>query len=108
MDVLGPLKEIAINDPGIRTMLIRDVGLEAEELGFLIDAKIDSKVVKESLQAALDHETPNVLKIDAKTKKDVSEEVSDDEEQTTHQPDKNERPAPVLTGKKPQSNLFDF
>jgi len=108
MDVLGPLREIAINDPGIRTMLIRDVGLEAEELGFLIDAKIDSKIVKESLQAALERESTCTSKINPKAK-NVYDEVLDDEEQTTQsQPDKNDRPAPVMTGKKPQSNLFDF
>lgn len=53
-DVLPSLKELAANDVGIRVMLIRDAQLEPEELAFILDSKIDSKMVKEAIQHASD------------------------------------------------------
>ncbi|MDR1954783.1 MAG: DNA polymerase III subunit delta, partial [Candidatus Methanoplasma sp.] len=52
LDVLGPLKEIALNDPEIRVMMVKEFGLEQEELGLLLDSKIDSKIVKDAFQTA--------------------------------------------------------
>jgi len=101
MDILGPLKEIARNDPGIRVMLVKDANLEPEELGFLIDAKIDSKIVKDTLLAAAQREPPAEPKADMK----AAEVVSEKEPET---PTAQIRPEPNTAGKKPQSNLFDF
>jgi replication factor C large subunit len=89
MDVLAPLKEIAANDPGIRIMLVRDMGLEPEELGFLLDQKIDSKIVKDAFKPASEPIVP-----------------------VTQYPKEFEAPpqktAPDTTKKSPQSGLFDF
>ncbi|MCL1811449.1 MAG: replication factor C large subunit [Methanomassiliicoccaceae archaeon] len=89
-DILGPLREMALNDPGIRVMLVEKVGLEPEELGFLLDSKIDSKIVKEAFQRASEPKAPAAQACSEKIETPA------------------ERPAPVNTGKKPQSNLFDF
>lgn len=88
MDVLPQLKELAQNDLEIRVMLVRDVGLEPEELGFLLDSKIDSKVVKEAIQLA-------------------AEPVDQIEMTRSERCEPSPTPQPT-TGKKPQSNLFDF
>jgi len=88
-DVLGPLKVIALNDPGIRASLVREIFLEPEELGFLLDAKIDSKIVKDAFLAAPEAQAPAVR------------DIPDNETPS-------ERPVPETAGKKPQSNLFDF
>lgn len=85
-DILIPLKELAKNNLGIRVALVRDVGLEAEELGFLLDSKIDSKIIKEALQLA--SETASIPEV---SRTPISEKA----------------PAQDV-GKKPQSNLFDF
>lgn len=85
-DILTPLRELAKNDLGIRVALVRDVGLEPEELGFLLDAKMDSKIVKEALQLAADSAIiPEITKSIPK-----------------------EEPPAQERQKKPQSNLFDF
>jgi replication factor C large subunit len=89
-DILGPLKEMALNDPGIRAMLVKEVGLEPEELGFLLDSKIDSKMVKEAFQTAPGPKVP------------IAQNGPDDREMPLV------RPVPDTTGKKPQSNLLDF
>ncbi|MCL2295498.1 MAG: replication factor C large subunit, partial [Methanomassiliicoccaceae archaeon] len=102
-DILGPLKDIAVNDLEIRVMLVRNIGLEPEELGFLLDAKIDSKIVKETFQAASQHEADRP-KTDLKTEGISGPEAPAEESLPT----KCERPVPDTTGKKPQSNLFDF
>ncbi|MDR1404768.1 MAG: replication factor C large subunit [Candidatus Methanoplasma sp.] len=83
-DVLKPLKEMARNSLGIRVMLVKEAGLEPEELGFLLESRIDSKIVKEALQAASE---PRISE-----KFDVQPQIS----------------VPDTANRKPQSNLFDF
>ena len=103
MDILGPLKELALNDREIRVALVREAGLEAEELGLLLDKKIDSDIIKDAVEAGTQYR-PYVG-----TKSDIP--PFDPEPPTTakpSQPEKTERPAQDATGKKPQSNLFDF
>lgn len=51
-DVLPYLAISANGDRELRAFLVRDVGLEAEELGFLLDKKIDSKMVKQAFEDA--------------------------------------------------------
>ena len=106
MDILGPLKEIARNDPGIRVMLVKNAGLEPEELGFLIDAKIDSKIVKDTLLAASQRELPAEPKADLKVTEDATEnKPAQETSQAQSRPEKRDTNTAV---KKPQSNLFDF
>ena len=105
-DILGPLKEMALNDPGIRVMLVKDVCLEPEELGYLIDAKIDSKIVKEALQAASQREAPAAPKAEPRTEEAVPEKIPKPETPAAHH--RAEKCEPDAAGKKPQSKLFDF
>ena len=51
-DVFNSLRAIALNDPEFRVMLVKNVGLEPEELALLMDSKVDSKIVKEAFLAA--------------------------------------------------------
>ncbi|MCL2032519.1 MAG: replication factor C large subunit [Methanomassiliicoccaceae archaeon] len=88
-DILGSLKEIAMNDPEFRAMLAKDMCLEPEELGLLLNSKIDSKIVKEAYPTA-----PEPVK------QAVSAPPERDEGPS-------ERPAPATNGK-PQSRLLDF
>ncbi len=45
-DVLPSLRVALKNDQGLRTLMLRDVGLEEEELAFLLDTGVDSPMVK--------------------------------------------------------------
>ncbi|MDR2865967.1 MAG: replication factor C large subunit [Methanomassiliicoccaceae archaeon] len=51
-DVLPLLKAMLKNDAELRGSLVRDLGLEAEEAAFMMDAKVDSKAVKEAMSYA--------------------------------------------------------
>ena len=88
-DVLAPLRVMAKNDPEIRRMLAQDVMLEPEELGFMLDAKIDSEIVKTAFDNQKAIVTPKTI---------ISAEKDD------------EVPQPIVTktDKGPQSKLFDF
>jgi len=46
-DVLPSVKVMMRNDPELARAMVSSMGLEAEEIAFLLDAKIDSKAVKE-------------------------------------------------------------
>ena len=52
LDVLPSLKLMLKSDPELRITMIRDVGLEAEELAFLLNVRMDDKAVKEAMMAA--------------------------------------------------------
>ena len=88
-DVLPSLRLLAENDAEIRIMLARDVMLEPEELGFLINAKIDSDIIKSAF-ANDKSASPKTI---------VSEEVTENVPASS---------VTKTTDKKPQSNLFDF
>jgi len=100
-DIISPLREMARNDPGIRVALVKNAGLEPEELGYLIDAKIDSKIVKETMLEASKRETPLIQQ----TAKATPEKILEPEPEA---PKSNEKHEPNTAGKKPQSKLFDF
>ena len=51
-DVLPSLKLMLMRDPELRVTMIRDVELDAEELAFLMNTKMDDKAVKEAVAAA--------------------------------------------------------
>ena len=88
-EVLNPLREMANNDAGIRMMLVRDVHFEPEELGFILNAKIDSNIVKDAFVMAKDIPSKNNLSNSAEIKYIEPEPE-------------------VRVEKKPQSKLFDF
>lgn len=87
MDILDPMRVLAANDPDVRIALIADADLEPEELGFLLDTKGDSDIVREAVRAASERNAERI-----NSKKDSSEE-------TLSKPSSEQRP---------QSNLFDF
>ena len=89
MDILGPLKELALNDPEIRVMLVKDLGFEPEELGFLLDMKIDSKMVKDTFKAISENEKP----VAAMEPEKIEQQL--------------ERPVPKKTGRS-RNSLLDF
>jgi replication factor C large subunit len=88
-DILGPLKEICLNDAEIRTALVKEMRLEPEELGFLLDMKIDSKIVKDAFRSAYENERPAVEAAPEKSELPP------------------ERPVPKMTGGS-RNNLLDF
>jgi replication factor C large subunit len=51
-DILPMLSSMLKNDPELRVSMIKDVGMEPEELAFMLNSKIDSKAVKEAVEAA--------------------------------------------------------
>ena len=104
LDVLAYVKQLLAADPELRVVLTKEMKLEPEELGFLLDKKPDSKDVKavfariesDSLPAA--PETPPAKARKAKAKAEPAPE-----------------PPPVVVEKKPaadkknsQRSLFDF
>ena len=97
-DVLPSLKLMLIKDPELRVSMIRDAGLEAEELAFLMNTKIDDKAVKEAVAAATPEPVKPVKKASVET---VKAEVPKAEE-------KKEEPAKPAVKPKGQKSLFEF
>ncbi len=93
-DVIPSLKLMLMSDPELRVAMIRDAGLEAEELAFLMNTKIDDKAIKEAVATA----TPEPVKPVKKT--ETAETVK-----------KEMPPAPPVTPTakpKGQKSLFEF
>jgi replication factor C large subunit len=105
-DIIGPLKELALNDPEIRVMLVKNVGLEPEELGLLIDAKIDSKMVKDAVRTASQREPTAEARTIPETVKEMPQKAPEPPP-AVQKTVMNEKPVPGTAGKKPR-NLFDF
>lgn len=94
-DILPAVTEIAKNSPAFRAGLVSSAGLEPEELGYLIGAKMDSPAVKAAFP-------------DAKPKAPVAERVSSPEPEPAviaEAPQVKQAEAPA---EKKQRNLFDF
>lgn len=53
MDVLPSLKIMLANNKELRARMISEIEMESEELAFLLDSKIDSKIVKEAILDAV-------------------------------------------------------
>ena len=49
-DVLSPLGIMMRNDPELRVQMVKSADLEAEELAFILNEKIDSKIVKDTMK----------------------------------------------------------
>ena len=69
-DVLPSLRVTLKNDQGLRAFMLRDVGLEEEELAFLLDTGVDSPMVKLAKKDAEPPKAPGkVLRETAEEKK---------------------------------------
>ncbi len=88
-DVLPPLKLIMERDPELCASLINDAGLDAEDIAFILNTKVDSAVVTKAIDAAA------AMKETNKPKAVVKE---------TAAPPVEEKPQP----KKGQKSLFEF
>ena len=95
MDVIPPLKNMLNNDPELRVGLVKEADLDAEELAFLMDMKVDSKAVKEAIAAA--NEVPETPAKPTVKKKEITEEPAQPVETTE-----------VKAPSKKQRSLFDF
>ena len=67
-DVLPFFRIMMINDPELRVMMCNSLDLDAEELAFLLNAKVDSKIVKDTLLAVQDGKGISVNGKTAKTR----------------------------------------
>ena len=65
-DVLPSLKLMLMKDPELRVAMVKDVGLEAEELAFLMNTKMDDAMVKEAVNAATPEPVKPVKKAEVK------------------------------------------
>ena len=81
-------RTMAMSDPEFRVMLVRDAGLEPEELGFLIDQKMDSKQVKQAFEEAFPKEEKEPKKTSPRKKASKKEQGLD-----FAVPEKKEEPA---------------
>ncbi len=95
VDVIPPLKSMLTCDPELRVALVKNAGLESEELAFLLNKKIDSKEVKEAIDTAA-----GITETKQKTKPKIDESMIFVEPEVK----KAEKPVPA----KGQKNLFDF
>ena len=90
------MKLMLKRDPELRVTMIRDVGLEAEELAFMLNVKMDDKAVKEAISAA----TPEPIVPVKSIKKEEKIEVQE------------RKPEPVVdkpaAKPKGQKSLFEF
>lgn len=93
-DVMPSLKLMLKSDPELRVSMIKDLGMEAEELAFLLNTKIDDKMVKEAVSAA----SPEPVKAPKK-------ETIKTEAVKAEPPKASEKPAAKPKG---QKSLFEF
>lgn len=100
-DILLAVSELAKNSEEFRFWLVKAADLEPEELGFLMDKKMDSPVVKAAFAQPADKPQ----------KKESASKVPAEEEK----PSANEEPVPKVSAVPPaevrikkQRNLFDF
>ena len=92
LDVLPPLRLMLEKDPELRAMLVRDADLDADDLAFLLNSKVDSAEVKDALNEAI-----------SMKEKRIHPKGHDSEEKAEDVP-KEEKPQP----KKRQKSLFEF
>jgi replication factor C large subunit len=88
-DVIPPLKIMLKNDPELARSIAGGAGLEAEEMAFLLDAKVDSKSVKDAMASG------PVVNAVAKDMPSVAKDVSEDNEKK-------------VTPARSQKSLFQF
>jgi len=74
-DVLPSLKAILKNDPELARILTADLELEAEEIAFLLDAKADSKIVKDLMSPSASKTVPDVIEKEERSAPEVKKEL---------------------------------
>ena len=92
LDVLRPVRLMLEKDPELRAMLVRDADLDADDLAFLLNSKVDSAEVKDALNEAM-----------SMKEKRIHPKGHNSEEKAEDVP-KEEKPQP----KKGQKSLFEF
>ena len=107
-DCYDHYRAMAIADADFRVMLVRDAGLEPEELGFLIDKRMDSAAVKQAFEAAFPEKTPGKKGPEAPEEEPAAEPVTEKTPEAEAAPEKTEVPAEPEPPKKTQMSLFDF
>jgi len=100
-DVLPQLKVILGNDGEMRSWLVAEAGLEADEIGFLLNEKIDSKIVKDAMLGPV----PAVPDTREEKMKDREETGQKAELQETEERPRQEERTKEARG---QKNLFEF
>ena len=93
-DVIPALKLMLLSDPELRVTMIKDVGMEAEELAFLMNTKIDDKMIKEAIASASPEPVKTVKKAEA-----AKVEAVKKQEPVTERP---------IAKPKGQKSLFEF
>jgi len=74
-DVLPPLKAMMKNDPELARSLVNAAGLEDDEVAFLLDAKVDSEIVRSAMSKENAKEAETVAKkVRSQTKEAPAEE----------------------------------
>ena len=112
LDILPYVKQLAVNDPEVRLTLTKELLLEPEELGFILDKKPDSKDVKAvfaKLEEPADAEPKPVKKKteSKKAKKEPGQPAPVAEPPKMEEPPKKEEPVQEKR-KNNQASLFDF
>jgi replication factor C large subunit len=112
LDILPYVKQLAVNDPEVRLTLTKELLLEPEELGFILDKKPDSKDVKAvfaKLEESADAEPkPAKKKTESKkAKKEPEQPALVAEPPKMEELPKKEEPVQEKR-KNNQASLFDF
>ena len=102
LDVLPFVKQIMSNEPEMRVLITKELKLEPEELGFLLDKKPESKDVKAVFEQ-IEIEIPKPEPVKKKAAR-ASEQIVKEAEEPVKEPEK-----PQAEHKKNnQASLFDF
>jgi len=102
LDILPFIKQMLANDQEMRILVTKELKLEPEELGFLLDKKPESKDVKVVFEA-IDAETPKPEPVKKKAAK-PSEPIA----QPVEEPVKEQEKPAAEHKKNNQASLFDF
>jgi len=104
LDVLPYLKHLVQNDPEMRIILTKEMDLEPEELGFLLDKKPDSKDVKTVYATIEEQSASRIVKKTESIKETDTEPVKKVDKTPVEKPEAK----PPVEKKKNQASLFDF
>jgi len=104
LDILPYIKNLLANDPEMRIIITKELELEPEELGFLLDKKPDSKDVK-AVFAEIENEAAQRMESRKSSAKAETKPVEPVPEPVI---EKKPEQKPVPDKKKNQASLFDF
>jgi len=110
-DILLTVKELAKNDADIRSFLIKEVGMDEEELAFILDCKMDSDIVKLAMaESSLDETAPESKKeTPKKAEVPTAKTMPATKAEEPIKAEEKAKPAEhAPEAKKVQRNLFDF